>query len=82
MHQAERITERMEATRRAIRRSEPVVLRDLPTDEDTLRIEWERRSIEWRRLLLGAVLTAVVVKPATRGGRMFDPDRVEFAWRA
>jgi DNA invertase Pin-like site-specific DNA recombinase len=44
--------------------------------------EWPQLSAEQRRQLLGSVLRAVTVQPATRrGSNIFDRSRVAFDWR-
>jgi len=71
-----------EAKRRlADQTSQAGVLADLPVG-DTLRDEWESRSLDWRRALVKAVLAEVRVGPAVKGRNRFDPDRVDVVWRA
>jgi site-specific DNA recombinase len=43
---------------------------------------WEEAPLARRRDLLGAVLEAVVVRPAGAVRHRFDPERVELRWRA
>jgi site-specific DNA recombinase len=53
---------------------------DLPGSQKALREAWDTGTVQWRRALLGAVIDAVVVKPAGPS-RTFDPGRVEIRWR-
>jgi site-specific DNA recombinase len=70
------------ATRRALgRRRGADVLADLPRAEEALRAAWAAGSVDWRRVVLGTVLEAVVVGPAVRGRNRFDPHRIHPVWR-
>jgi site-specific DNA recombinase len=70
------------AIRRALgQRRGAEVLADLPRAEEALRAAWAAGSIDWRRVVLGAVLEAVVVRPAVRGRNRFDPHRIHPVWR-
>jgi site-specific DNA recombinase len=70
------------ATRRALgRRHGADALADLPRAEEALRAAWAAGSVDWRRVVLGAVLEAVVVGPAVRGRNRFDPHRIHPVWR-
>lgn len=42
---------------------------------------WDRMDVDQRRAVVETLLSAVLVRPATRGGNRFDPDRVEFVWQ-
>ncbi|WP_456286229.1 recombinase family protein [Microbacterium sp. JZ70] len=42
--------------------------------------KWESMDVDQRRAVVETLLNAVLVRPATRGGNRFDPDRVEFVW--
>ncbi len=56
------------------------VLARLPDGEGELRAVWAAGSVDWRRAVLGAWLDGrrVVVGPARRGLRRFDPGRVSY----
>jgi site-specific DNA recombinase len=56
-------------------------LASLPGSQKALREAWDAGTVEWRRAVLGAVVDAVVVRPAGPS-RSFDPERVEIRWRA
>jgi DNA invertase Pin-like site-specific DNA recombinase len=43
--------------------------------------QWEQRPLEWRRGLISAILDHVVIHPAVKGRRAFDPSLVEPVWR-
>jgi DNA invertase Pin-like site-specific DNA recombinase len=43
---------------------------------------WPDLAYASRRLVLDALMESVEVKPATRRGRVWDPDRVQVTWRA
>lgn len=45
------------------------------------REHWDQLDVDRRRAVVETLLDAVLVRPATRGGNQFDPDRVEFVWR-
>ncbi len=42
---------------------------------------WPSLAVEQRRAVIASVLSAVIVRPSTKRGNRFDPDRVEVAWR-
>lgn len=70
------------AIRRALgQRRGAEVLADLPRAEEALRAAWAAGSIDWRRVVLSAVLEAIVVRPAVRGRNRFDPRRIHPVWR-
>ncbi len=78
-----RLRDRLEATRRALaRRPSTGVLDGLPTGEAALRAVWDSHDMQWRRSLLDAVLKTVVLNPAVKGRNFFDPNRVEYRWKA
>jgi site-specific DNA recombinase len=54
----------------------------LPSSRAALERWWDDADIEHRRALLELVLERVDIKPAVKGRRPFDPDRVRLAWRA
>jgi DNA invertase Pin-like site-specific DNA recombinase len=41
---------------------------------------WDGLDVDRQRAIVETLLSAVVVRPATRGGNTFDPDRVDFVW--
>lgn len=49
---------------------------------DLLRTAWPDLSSAQRRAVLAAVVDQVTIRPATRRGRIFDPERVDVIWRA
>jgi hypothetical protein len=55
-------------------------LADLPSGGRALREAWSERGLVWKRAVLGVLLEAVVVKPATKGN-VWDPERVELRWK-
>lgn len=78
-----KLTERVQATERALgRRNGAGALRGLPVGQEALRAAWDMGDVGWRRRLLSAVLESVVMKPAVRGRNFFDPERLEYRWRA
>ncbi len=46
-----------------------------------LRAAWPNLSPDQRRAVCGAIIDRAIVKPATRRGPRFDPDRVDVIWR-
>ncbi|MCU1416802.1 MAG: hypothetical protein JWP32_976 [Schumannella sp.] len=42
--------------------------------------EWDLMGVDQRRAVIETLLAAVLVRPATRRGNQFDPDRIEFVW--
>ncbi|MGH8930628.1 MAG: hypothetical protein ACRDZO_08390 [Egibacteraceae bacterium] len=56
------------------------VLADLPADEQALRALWEARDVDWRRVLLAAVVERIEIAPSA--GSRFDPGRASIIWRA
>lgn len=44
------------------------------------RQRWDRMGVDERRGVIETLLSAVLVRPATRKGNQFDPDRIEFVW--
>lgn len=72
---------RLEAAKRRLDASAKVTapgLRDLP---DPLDAAWPGLSVEVQRAVLDVLLEAVVIHPAVKGRKAFDPNRVEVAWR-
>jgi site-specific DNA recombinase len=63
------------------RRPELAALADLPATEAALRAAWAGWSAEKRHSKLVAVLSEIVVRPATRHGGRFDPDRLSPKWK-
>lgn len=45
------------------------------------RAGWDRMDVDHRRAIIEGLLEAVLVRPATRKGNTFDPERLEFVWR-
>lgn len=74
---------RMEAARRRMaRRSGTEALSPYVGAGDVLRTSWPELSPGQRRSILAAVVDRVTIRPATRRGRVFDPERVDVTWRA
>ena len=49
---------------------------------ETVREQWNERSLDWRRAVLGAVIDSVVIEPAPIKGRTaFDPSLVKIVWK-
>ena len=55
-------------------------LHNLPRDPEKLREYWTSLPLPQQRALLGAVISRVVVKPATRGGNRVGDDRIDIIW--
>lgn len=47
-----------------------------------IRDRWPDLSLEQRRLIIAAVVDAIVIAPTTRKTNRFDPDRIEIRWKA
>lgn len=75
------LEERVQATRRRLARSEASVLSRLPRGEDELRRLWTKRTVDWRRAVLKAVIERIDVRPANRNPH-FNPERIKVTWRA
>lgn len=43
---------------------------------------WDSLTLEQRREVVGALIAAVVVLPAVKGSRRFNPDAIRIEWRA
>lgn len=58
-------------------------LQSIPaTTPEALAAWWVDASVDRRRELLAVVLDKIIVKPATRRGKIpLDPDRLEFVWK-
>lgn len=41
---------------------------------------WDGMAVDQRRAVVETLLSAVLVRPATRKGNQFNPDRIEFVW--
>lgn len=80
----QRLTTRIEAARRRLSRDDAAgVLAGLPSAEDALRARWEAGDVVWRRAVVEAVIERVDVAPkGYKGGKRFDPGRIEIVWRA
>ena len=77
------ISERLAVAQAAIRtETRSLVVENLPREEAELCSHWESLNLERKRSLVQAVLRAVVVSPAKRGGNRLDPSRLTFSWRA
>jgi site-specific DNA recombinase len=50
-------------------------------DPGELREDWDAMTIEERRHIVRQYITRIVVAPAVRGRKWFDPDRVTIEWR-
>lgn len=73
---------RLAAARRDLERTSSAgLLVEALASPDELGQMWAARGAGWRRALLDVVLERVVLLPKG-GGRVFDPRRVEFGWRA
>lgn len=57
------------------------VISNLPTSSGHARVLWDQRGLEWRRLLISALVERVTVGPGVRGRNRFDPDRVSIVYR-
>jgi len=44
------------------------------------RDRWDRMEVAEQRAVIETLLSAVLIRPATRKGNQFDPDRVDFVW--
>lgn len=66
------------------RRAQTAILAGVSSEPGALRRTWAKWTLEQRRQVLRVVIPdGAVVKPATRLGRRFDPDRVDVPiWRA
>ncbi|MGI8753570.1 MAG: recombinase family protein [Acidimicrobiales bacterium] len=67
--------------RRASRRTHNQALAPYLTKPGALRAAWPNLELDQQRLILSTVIDRVVIAPATRRGRMFDPERVDVVWR-
>lgn len=45
------------------------------------RTAWDSLGVGERRAIVETLVSAVLVRPATRKGNQFDPDRIEFVWQ-
>lgn len=70
------------ARRRLARRSGTEALGPYVGSAGLLRESWPELSPDQRRAILAAVVDRVTIRPATRRGRVFDPERVDVTWRA
>ena len=70
------------ARRRLARRSGAEALSPYAGSGDLLRTAWPELSPDQRRSILAAVIDRVTIRPASRRGRIFDPERVDVIWRA
>ena len=73
----ESLTDQLDAARSAM-----VTEAHATVDLADYRGRWETLDIDQKRLVIGAVIEHVIVGPAVRGRNRFDPDRVDYAWRA
>jgi site-specific DNA recombinase len=86
-HAKRRITDRMDAAKRALaRRSGAGILAELPNDEEKLRRLWdhERTSVDLKRKIVATVVEEVVIGPHPRQGdnriqRTYE--RIQVVWR-
>jgi hypothetical protein len=46
-----------------------------------VRAQWEQRSLDWRRAVIGAVVDYVVIEAAVKGRNVFDPALIKIKWR-
>jgi hypothetical protein len=58
------------------------IVSEIPHDLDTLRAEWDRRDIDWRRALVAAVLKEVRLHPKRRVRAKKEQSKAELVWRA
>jgi DNA invertase Pin-like site-specific DNA recombinase len=73
---------RIETLRTALSRVDHSwVLVDLLASERSLVDTWDAQQMDWRRLVVAAVIDRVTVGPAVQGRNFFDPDRVTVTWR-
>lgn len=45
------------------------------------RTAWDSMEVAQRRAVIETLLSAVLVRPASRRGNQFDPERIEFVWQ-
>jgi len=77
-----RVTGRMEAANRELSRlASRNALAGLPSGRAALEQAWEGAGLEWRRVILAAVVQRVELLPARRGDNRFDPSKVRVVWR-
>lgn len=78
----QRLEGRLEAARHQLAVStRTLALEGLSGDPVVFLKAWKHRTPEQRRAAIRAVLDRVIVKPAVRGRKTFDPDRFEPVWR-
>ena len=44
--------------------------------------QWDTRPLEWQRAVIDALIDHIVIQPAVKGSRTFDPALVQPVWRA
>lgn len=79
----ERLTQRITDTRQHLQSDNTTgILSHLPSGEDALRAKWSESDVTWRRAVVDALVDRVDVAPkGHRGGKAFDPDRIQVVWR-
>ena len=76
------IQERLEVARSRLARGDRfAALRQVSGRGDELRQRWPELNLEQRRAIIKTILDRLVIKPAGRNRRIFNPDRVEPIWR-
>ena len=48
---------------------------------EEVRAQWEQRSLDWRRAVIGTVVDHVVIESARKGYNRFDPTLIKIVWR-
>jgi site-specific DNA recombinase len=79
---AAQLTQQIDDAQRAIDHARGrSLVANLPTTSAHARKLWTERGLEWRRLLIGALIERVEVGPGVRGRNKFDPNRVKITFR-
>jgi len=48
---------------------------------DEVRRQWHDHGLDWKRAVIGALVDHIVIEPARKGHRRFDPSLVRIVWR-
>jgi site-specific DNA recombinase len=77
------LKERLERnqTRLGKRRSHTAIAQAIEAGAE-VRKQWDERPLEWRRMVLTSVIDHLVVLPAVRYSKKFDPTLIRPIWRA
>jgi site-specific DNA recombinase len=57
------------------------VLRHLPTSSAQIAAAWPTMTLDQQRTVMNAVVERIIVRPAEKSTRQFDPARIEIHWR-